>query len=119
VFPQERENVDKIAGTIHWVSDVAPDVEPLKVEFRDYDTLFLSENPSALGDNWLSDLNPDSLRVRHGFADPSVKDLKEFDKVQFERLGFYCLDKNSTPSKLVFNRTVTLKESKWKKDRKK
>eukprot|EP01129_Flabellula_baltica_P010716 TRINITY_DN4558_c0_g1_i1.p1 TRINITY_DN4558_c0_g1~~TRINITY_DN4558_c0_g1_i1.p1 ORF type:complete len:835 (+),score=210.89 TRINITY_DN4558_c0_g1_i1:1691-4195(+) len=115
----EPENSDrKPSGTIHWVSEPAPGVEPLKVEYRLYDKLFMSENPGALGANWEKDLNPNSLVVKHGYADPTVAGLEIYDKAQFERVGYFCKDRTSTPDNLVFNLTVSLKESKWKKQKK-
>lgn len=85
---------------------------------RDYDRLFLSEDPVAkCGKQWLDDLNPHSLHVHSAIIDPSVVDLKPLDRVQFERLGFYCvdLDTDAATGKYVFNKTVGLKESNWKK----
>eukprot|EP01126_Amoeba_proteus_P017121 TRINITY_DN180_c0_g2_i2.p1 TRINITY_DN180_c0_g2~~TRINITY_DN180_c0_g2_i2.p1 ORF type:complete len:461 (+),score=80.96 TRINITY_DN180_c0_g2_i2:1104-2486(+) len=102
---------------IHWVP-IEEGKEPWKVEVREYERLFLSESPTALGDNWLSDLNPNSLTVTSALIDPSVRDFKVLDRVQFERVGFYCVDPDSKPNEgqYVFNRTVGLKESTWKKN---
>jgi glutaminyl-tRNA synthetase len=106
----------KVIGTIHWVSEPEPGKEPLKVEIRNYDHLFLSENPLAKGkDGWMEDINPKSLIIFNAYVDNSILGLKPLDKVQFERIGYYCVDTDSTPTHLVFNRTVSLKESKGKK----
>jgi len=100
---------------IHWIA-IEEGVEPLKIEVRDYTHLFLSEEPvKQWGSEWLSDINPHSLTIRHGLIDNSVRDLKPLDRVQFERHGFYCTDPDSKGDKYVFNRTVSLKESTWKK----
>lgn len=109
---------DKI-HPIHWVP-VIDGKDPLKVEVREYERLFLSEDPVAKhGKEWLSDLNPDSLKIRTAFIDPSVLELSVLDRVQFERLGFYCvdLDTDLVAKKFVFNKTVGLKESTWKKNK--
>lgn len=102
----------KPKGVLHWVAEPSPGVDPLKVEVRLFDKLFLSENPGELGDDWLSDLNPESKVVIPGaYAVSSVKNAAVGDRFQFERLGYFVVDKDSTPEKLVFNRTVTLRDS--------
>lgn len=101
----------KPKGVLHWVAEPSPGVNPLKVEVRLFDKLFNSENPVEL-DDWLSDLNPDSKVVIPGaYAEPSLHSAAVGDRFQFERLGYFAVDKDSTPGKLVFNRTVTLKDS--------
>ncbi len=95
----------KIKGTIHWVSAAAG----LPCEVRLYDRLFIDEKPDADGD-FLERLNPESLVVARGFIEPSVRDDVE-DRYQFERQGYFCKDIESIPDELVFNRTVTLKDS--------
>lgn len=101
----------KPKGVLHWVAQPAHEVDPLKVEVRLFDRLFLSENPAEL-DNWLGDLNPHSKEViPNAFGLPSLRDAKVGDSFQFERLGYFVVDQDSTPEKLVFNRTVTLKDS--------
>ena len=110
----DLKNVSKCKGNIHWVAEPAPGVKPLTAEVRLYDTLFLSENPAAI-DNWVADLNPNSLVVvKNVFLEPSLKTTKHLDKYQFERVGFFVTDFDSTESSLVFNRSVKLKESKDK-----
>jgi len=101
----------KVKGTIHWVSAKYA----IKAEVRLYDRLFIVENP-GVEDNWLSLINPNSLEIiPEGFVEPFLKNAKPGMRFQFERLGYFCVDtKFTTNEKLVFNRTVTLKES-WSK----
>jgi glutaminyl-tRNA synthetase len=101
----------KVKGVIHWVSAK----HSFDAEVRLYDRLFTVENPGAEED-WLSKLNPNSLEViTNAKLEPSLRNAKPLDKFQFERMGYFCVDtKYSTADKLVFNRTVTLKDS-WKK----
>ena len=102
----------KIKGVLHWVAAE----EAVDVEARIYDHLFLEENVMALGDNWIDHVNPNSLVVRaHAKIDKRLAGAKELDKFQFERLGFFVVDKDSTADKLVFNRVISLVESKTKK----
>jgi len=100
---------------IHWID---AKTEPLKIEVRNYERLFLSEDPLKLGDDWLKDINPNSLSVTHAIIDSSVKDLKAYDRVQFERVGYFAVDPDTKGDNYVFNRTVSLKESTWKKHQK-
>ncbi|PWZ34372.1 Glutamine--tRNA ligase [Zea mays] len=101
----------KLKGVLHWVAEPAPGVEPLKVEVRLFEKLFMSENPAELED-WLGDLNPHSKEViKDAYAVPSLATAVLGDKFQFERLGYFAVDTDSTPEKLVFNRTVTLRDS--------
>ena len=94
-------------ATLHWVSAI----HALDVEVRLYDRLFSSETPEATGD-YHSDLNPSSLTVLdHARVEPSVADAPPGTRYQFERLGYFTVDPDSTPGKLVFNRTVTLKDT--------
>jgi glutaminyl-tRNA synthetase len=99
----------KVKGTLHWVS-VNHAVE---VDVRLYDRLFSKENPDDAeeGKNYKDYLNPDSLKVCKGYLEPSVENALPGDKFQFERLGYFTVDKDSTTDHLVFNRTVTLKDS--------
>ncbi|XP_010551245.1 PREDICTED: glutamine--tRNA ligase, cytoplasmic [Tarenaya hassleriana] len=107
----DPEKKSKPKGVLHWVAEPSPGKEPLRVEVRLFDKLFNSENPSELED-WISDLNPNSKVVMpRAFAVPSVEDAALGDRFQFERLGYFAVDKDSTREKLVFNRTVTLKDS--------
>lgn len=101
----------KPKGVLHWVAESSHGVDPLKVEVRLFDKLFLSENPAEL-DNWLGDLNPHSkVVVSDAFAVPSLKNAAVGDTFQFERLGYFTVDKDSSSEKIVFNRTVTLRDS--------
>ncbi|CAK9159504.1 unnamed protein product [Ilex paraguariensis] len=101
----------KPKGVLHWVAEPSAGVNPLKVEVRLFDKLFLSENPAEL-DDWLGDLNPHSkVVVPDAYAVPSFGDAAVGDSFQFERLGYFVVDKDSTSEKLVFNRTVTLRDS--------
>ncbi|KAG6764207.1 hypothetical protein POTOM_031666 [Populus tomentosa] len=101
----------KPKGVIHWVAEPSREVDPLSIEVRLFDKLFNSENP-AEHENWLSDVNPQSKVVISGaYAVPSLRDAAMGDRFQFERLGYFVVDKDSTPERLVFNRTVTLRDS--------
>ncbi len=94
-------------ATLHWVSAE----HAVDCEVRLYDRLFRSEHPEESGD-FLADLNPDSLRTIEGAKlEPSVRQLAPAARVQFERVGYFCLDPDSSPERLVFNRTVTLKDT--------
>ena len=66
------------------------------------------------GQDFISNLNPDSLKIVNAYLEPELAKAKPLDKFQFERIGYFCCDKDSTPQKLVFNRTVTLKDT-WAK----
>jgi len=102
----------KVKGTLHWVS--AAHVIP--VEVRLYDRLFATENPENVeeGHDFKENLNPGSLKVITAYAEASVGKAKAGDRYQFERLGYFCVDPDSDNSKLVFNRTVALKDT-WSK----
>jgi len=106
-----EESLRKIKGTLHWVS-----IEhALKAEVRLYDRLFTDESPDTHKDkDFMEFVNPDSLKVITGFLEPSLKNAKIGDQVQFQRLGYFCVDPDSTDEKLVFNRTVGLRDS-WAK----
>jgi len=105
----------KVKGTIHWVSAE----HALNAEVRLYDRLFTIEDPGT-EDRWLNYINPKSLDILpDALVEPSVKNSKPGSRYQFERLGYFCVDiKNTTNEKLVFNRTVTLRDS-WSKNTKK
>jgi glutaminyl-tRNA synthetase len=97
----------KVKATLHWVSAA----HALDVEVRLYDRLFTSEIPGAAGD-YVADLNPRSLEVvKAAKLEPSVADAAPGTRYQFERLGYFCIDPDSAPARLVFNRTVTLKDT--------
>jgi glutaminyl-tRNA synthetase len=100
----------KPRATLHWVSAA----DAIDCEVRLYDRLFRSENPEEAG-NFLHDLNPQSLEVvANAKLEPSVAGAAPVSRFQFERLGYFCVDADSTAEKLVFNRTVTLKDA-WAK----
>ena len=105
----------KVKGTLHWVSAS----HCFNAEVRLYDRLFKDENPAAELDKGFAEiLNPNSLKVLENCKlEPSLKDAKAGDKFQFQRLGYFCVDKDSTANKMVFNRTVPLRDS-WGKKRK-
>ena len=103
----------KIKGTIHWVSAA----HALDAEVRLYDRLFTVPEPDAEGD-FKTHLNPHSLEIVTAKCEPSVKDAKPELRYQFERLGYFTLDPDSTSGKLVLNRTITLKDA-WAKETKK
>jgi glutaminyl-tRNA synthetase len=101
----------KVKATLHWVSAE----HAVDAEIRLYDRLFTTEEPGALGD-LINDLNPASLEViPHAKIEPSAAALTPGSRVQFERLGYFCADPDTTPGRPVFNRTVTLKDS-WARE---
>jgi glutaminyl-tRNA synthetase len=103
----------KVKSTIHWVSTK----HAVSAEIRLYDKLFLKADPSDVeeGGDVLDGLNPNSLEVLTGAKlEPSLADAKPGVPYQFERVGYFCVDQDSTPGKLVFNRTLSLKDS-WAK----
>ncbi len=102
----------KVKGTLHWVC--ADDF--INVELRLYDRLFNVENPNDTedGKDFKSNLNPDSLKIVNALIEPTVINAKPLDKYQFERKGYFCVDKDSAKDNIVFNRTVTLKDT-WQK----
>lgn len=105
------ESGRKVKGTIHWVSVQ----DSFDAEVRLYDRLFMVENPADDGRDFRELLNPDSLKVLKGCKMESyLKSAVEGDKFQFQRTGYFCVDKDSTPGNMVFNRTVSLKDS-WAK----
>ena len=104
----------KVKSTIHWVS--AAHAKPIEV--RMYDRLFTKEDPEEGDEGFLSCLNPNSLTVLNGCAEPILSAAKAGDRFQFERQGYFCADIDSTPDKPVFNLTVSLKDT-WAKIEKK
>ncbi|KAK7398762.1 hypothetical protein VNO78_09934 [Psophocarpus tetragonolobus] len=102
---------NKPKGVLHWVAEPSPGVDPLRVEVRLFERLFVSENPAEL-DNWLGDINPNSkVIIPNAYCVSSLQNAKVGDNFQFERLGYFVVDRDTTSEKLVFNRTVTLKDS--------
>ncbi|CAD0003760.1 MULTISPECIES: glutamine--tRNA ligase/YqeY domain fusion protein [Flavobacterium] len=105
----------KVSGTLHWVSIQ----HAVEAEVRLYDRLFTDEAPDSYKDkNFLDFVNPNSLEIVKGFVEPSLATAQNEDKFQFQRLGYFTVDKDSTPSKLVFNKTVGLKDA-WEEKGKK
>ena len=107
----------KVKATLHWVSAS----HSLPAEVRLYDHLFAGENPGDTdeGRTWLDNINPNSLEIiTHCRVEPFVSDCKAGDRFQFERQGYFCVDPDTAPGQLVFNRTVGLRDS-WAKIEKK
>ena len=97
----------KVKGTIHWVSISHAET----AELRLYDRLFKVEDPSSEEGDFKDYINPDSLQTITAYMEPSLKDAELNTSYQFIRKGYFCLDKESKLGNLVFNRTVTLKDS--------
>ncbi|MEZ6241985.1 MAG: glutamine--tRNA ligase/YqeY domain fusion protein [Phycisphaerales bacterium] len=109
--PDADGNVRKVKGTIHWVSAD----QCVEGEVRLFDRLYTVEQPGKATGNHLDDLNPDSLEIVRGAKlERSLADASPSDRFQFERLGYFFVDPDSTPGAPVFNRAVTLKDS-WAK----
>lgn len=105
------ESQRKVKGTLHWVSVK----HAIEAEVRLYDRLFEVEAPDADKDkDFMSFLNPESLKVVKGYLEPSMSEAKAFEQYQFQRLGYFNVDPDSRQGSLVFNRTVTLRDS-WAK----
>ena len=107
----------KVKSTMHWVSAA----HAISAEIRLYDKLFAKADPYDLeeGQDVLDNLNPNSVEIVTGAKlEPSLANAKVGDRFQFERVGYFCLDRDSTPGNLVFNRTLPLKDS-WAKEQKK
>ena len=118
-LPESKSGKDlsglKVQGTLHWVS-VA---HAINIELRLYDRLFKVENPGMEEGDFKDYINPDSLQVlTHAFAEPSLRNAKFNEGYQFIRKAYFCLDKDSSEEKIIFNRTVSLKDA-WAKEVKK
>ena len=101
----------KVKGTIHWVSIT----HAVPAEVRIYDRLFSHESPDGNKEiDFKEFINPNSLELITGYVEPSLKTSNNLDHFQFQRLGYYCVDKDSTPEKLIFNKTVGLRDT-WAK----
>ena len=116
-IPESRSGADtsgiNVKGTLHWVSIA----DAKTVEVRLYDRLFKVENPAVEEGDFKDYLNPDSLQViKQAFAEPALVGAKFDQRYQFIRKGYFCLDKDTSASRIVFNRTVTLKDT-WSKQR--
>jgi glutaminyl-tRNA synthetase len=105
------ESLRKVKGTLHWVSIK----HAIEAEVRLYDRLFSNENPDGHKDkDFMEFVNRDSLNTITGFLEPSLENVKPRERFQFQRLGYFNVDTDSTSEKLVFNRTVTLRDT-WAK----
>jgi len=118
-LPDSKSGTDvsglKVQGTLHWVSCA----EAIPVELRLYDRLFKAENPAVEEGDFKDYINPDSLQIiQMAYGEPSLANAQIQERYQFLRKGYFCLDKESSPQKLVFNRTVGLKDT-WAKETKK
>lgn len=113
-IPESKSGQDTsgihVKGTLHWVNAA----DALQVEVREYDRLFKVEDPTDEEGDFKEYLNPNSLQVVTGYAERSLEHAVLQDRFQFIRKGYYCLDTDSTPEHLIFNRTVTLKDG-WAK----
>jgi glutaminyl-tRNA synthetase len=117
-IPESRSGQDtsglKVQGVIHWLSAE----HARTAEVRLYDRLFRVEDPAAEED-FKSTINPDSLHIiSQAFVEPALMEAKLGDRFQFTRLGYFCVDPDSKDTEMVFNRTVTLKDT-WAKEQKK
>ncbi|MCY2686522.1 glutamine--tRNA ligase/YqeY domain fusion protein [Salinimicrobium sp. TH3] len=103
-----EESMRKVKGTLHWVSAK----HAIEAEVRLYDRLFSVESPDADKEkDFLDFLNPESLKVITAYLEPSLQNVEPLEKFQFQRLGYFNVDKDSKKDHLVFNRTVTLRDS--------
>lgn len=102
----------KVKGTLHWVSIK----HAVKAEVREYDRLFMHESPDTHPEkDFMEFLNPESLKLITAYVEPSLKEAAINDRFQFQRLGYFSVDKDTTSEKLVFNKTVGLRDS-WAKE---
>lgn len=103
-----EESLRKVKGTLHWVS--APYALP--IEIRVYDRLFTTPQPDAEKEtDFMEFINPESLKIVNGYAEPSLKEVAVEEPLQFQRIGYFTKDRDSTPEHMIFNRTLTLKDS--------
>ena len=106
-----EESLRKVKGTLHWVTQK----ESINVTVNSYDRLFKEESPGSDGDgDFLKDINPDSLKIIHAKAEPSLGYATKGETFQFQRKGYFTLDKKSKANEIIFNKTVGLRDS-WKK----
>lgn len=104
-----EESQRKVKGTLHWVSQS----HGIPVEIRDYDRLFLTPVPGEESGDFLKDINPNSLNKRNGIAEPSLANVKPGNAFQFQRKGYYAVDNDTSLGKVIFNKTVGLRDT-WK-----
>lgn len=106
-----EESLRKVKGTLHWVSVK----HALEAEVRLYDRLFTHESPDTQKDKDFMDfLNPESLETITAYVEPGLKDVEVGDRMQFQRMGYFCVDPDTTTEKIVFNKTVGLRDT-WAK----
>jgi glutaminyl-tRNA synthetase len=115
-FPESRSGQDtsglSVKGTMHFVEST----HAVPVQVNLYDRLFKVENPSAEEGDFKSYINENSLTVvKNAYVEPALKEATMNEKFQFIRLGYFCFDQDSTKEKMIFNRTVTLKDT-WAKE---
>ncbi|MBV7269130.1 glutamine--tRNA ligase/YqeY domain fusion protein [Winogradskyella luteola] len=109
----DTDTAKKVKGTLHWVSIK----HAIKAEIRAYDRLFMHEAPDSDKDkDFMEFLNPNSLKVTTGYLEPSLSNAKAGERFQFQRIGYFVVDKDSSKETLVFNKTVGLRDS-WAKQR--
>ena len=108
-----KDTSKKVKGTLHWVSVK----HTIKAEVREYDRLFMDESPDSHEDKDFTEfLNPNSLKIVEAYVEPTLINAKIGDRFQFQRLGYFNVDNDSTPLHLVFNKTVGLRDS-WAKQK--
>ena len=106
-----QESLRKVKGTLHWVTQK----DSVKITVNSYDRLFKEESPGKNAEqDFLRDINPDSLKVTKAYAEPSLKECAHGQSFQFQRKGYYVVDKKSKADNIIFNKTVGLRDS-WKK----
>ncbi len=109
----DTDTSKKVKGTLHWVSIK----HAITAEVREYDRLFMHEAPDSDKDkDFMTFLNPNSLSIRTGYLEPSLAEAKAGERFQFQRIGYFVVDKDSSSEKLVFNKTVGLRDS-WAKQK--
>ncbi len=108
-----EDTARRVKGTLHWVSTA----HAVKAEVREYDRLFNDEAPDSHEDKDFMDfINPDSLKIIEAFVEPSLQEAKPGERFQFQRLGYFNVDDDSTQEQLIFNKTVGLRDS-WAKQK--
>jgi glutaminyl-tRNA synthetase len=107
-----EESLRKVKGTLHWVSAA----HAIEAEVREYDRLFSHEAPDSQEEGFMTFLNPSSLNQITAFVEPNISNVQPNDHFQFQRIGYFCVDKDSTQTKVVFNKTVGLRDS-WEKQK--
>ena len=104
----------KVKGTLHWVSAS----HAINGEVRLYNHLFLNQNPDGDGENFINNLNPNSIEIHQNCKfEKKILEAKHNEKFQFLRTGYFCLDKNSSNGNLIFNQSTSLRDSWGKKNK--